>query len=58
MKDLFKELGDLEQNIFILEQVKKEKNLTVDEQTEIEKEIKECKRKITIINNKLESEVN
>lgn len=56
MDNLFRELGDLEQNLFILKQVLKEKQLTADEEKEVKKEMINIKRNIIKITNKIKKE--
>lgn len=53
MDNLFKELGDLEQNLFILKQVLLETQLTADEEAEVRKEMTDIKKNITRISNKI-----
>lgn len=53
MEDLFRELGDLKQNLFILNKIKQEKILRVDEEKKLDKEIKQVKSKIIKIEKEL-----
>lgn len=53
MDNLFKELGDLETNLFILKQVLLETQLTAVEEAEVRKEMTDIKKNITRISNKI-----
>jgi len=48
-----RELGDIEQEIFILRKVLEERRLTVDEEKEVKQEMANLKRRYTILEKKL-----